>query len=125
MANVCGLLSELRNGYNAHKSMICVKPSKQSLNLLSIFKDYGLIAGISAIENKRVKVYLKYNKHTGALFSIGRLSRPSVPLHFEVKDLWKFHKSYGLLIVSTSRGLICHHTALKRKLGGHLVCYVL
>lgn len=125
MANVCGLLAELRNGYNAHKSMICVQPSKQSLNLLSIFKDYGLILAVSAIENRRVKVYLKYNKQTNALFSIGRLSKPSLPLYFEAKDLWKFHKSYGILIVNTSRGIICHHTALKRKLGGQLVCYIL
>jgi small subunit ribosomal protein S8 len=125
MANVCGLLAELRNGSNAHKSMICVKPSKDSLNLLSILKDYGLIQAISPIENRRVKVYLKYNKEACAFFSIGRVSRPSLPVYFKAKDLWKFHKSYGILVLQTGRGIICHHTALKRKLGGQLVCYIL
>jgi small subunit ribosomal protein S8 len=125
MANVCGLLAELRNGYKAQKAIICVKASKESSNLLSILQDYGLLSAYSKVDNKLIKVYLKYNKQTNALFSIGRVSRPSLPLYFKAKDLWKFHKSYGILVLHTNRGIICHHKALKAKLGGHLVCYIL
>ena len=125
MLNVSDLLAQLRNGSSAHKSMICVKPSKHSIKLLNILKAYGLIHGISNIENRRIKVFLKYQAKSNALFSIGRLSKPSVPVYFSCQDLWKFHKSYGIVIVNTSRGLICHHNALKSNIGGQVVCYIL
>ena len=89
MINSYKILSELRNGYNAYKSTICVKPSKHTLNLLAIFKAYGLIKAISPVENKRVTVYLKYNKNTKALFSIGNLSKPSMPIYFSVKNSYQ------------------------------------
>lgn len=125
MLKVSDLLAQLRNGYSAHKSMICVKPSKHSIKLLNILKAYGLIHGFSKFEFGRLKVSLKYHAKSNALFSIGRLSKPSLPVYFSCRDLWKYHKSYGILIVNTSRGLICHHDALKSGTGGHLVCYIL
>lgn len=125
MHNASDLLTRLRNGYNAHKSTIRVKPSKQAIKLLNILKDYGLIRGISYVDNRDLLVSLRYNADVNALLSIGRLSKPSVPLHFSSRDLWKFHKSYGVVIVNTSAGLICHHSAIKIKLGGQLVCYIL
>ena len=125
MVKLSNLLAQLRNGYNAHKNIICVESSKDSVKFLNILKQYGLIHGISSIEKNNLKVILKYTTNGNALFSISRVSKPSVKLYFSFRDLWKFHRSYGILIVNTPIGLMCHHEALKAKLGGQVVCYIL
>jgi len=125
MVKLSNLLAQLRNGYNAHKPIICVDSSKDSVRFLNILKEYGLIHGINQSEKNKLRIILKYTTNTNALFSIGRVSKPSVKVYFSFRDLWKFHKSYGILIVNTPVGLICHHEALKSKLGGQVVCYIL
>lgn len=119
-------LSALVNAENASKEFQVVKPaSKLLLKVLSIMQDARYVGSFEKIENGRgglVKVML-----IGAINKCGVVS-PRLPL--KAKEYEKFEKRFlpaknlGLLIVSTSKGLMPHRESKTKNIGGKLIAYV-
>jgi small subunit ribosomal protein S8 len=104
----------------------CTVPfSKLIENVLSILKREGYIEDFAFVDNGRggeFKVVL-----SGKINNIGVI-KPRFPVK---KDEWqKFEVRYlpayniGLLIVSTSQGVMTNYEARKRGIGGRLIAYV-
>ena len=119
-------LSAINNAEKVGKREIVVYPaSKLLLRVLEIFKEKGYIKGYEYIDDGRegmVKVFL-----AGRIVKTGAI-KPRFPVS---KDEWtKWEQRYlpargiGMLIVSTSQGLITNEEAKKRGIGGRLIAYV-
>ena len=119
-------LSNLMNCERVGKKEVFLKPVSNLLKkIITLLKDHGYVGDWEFIENGRggiirVKLLGKINK-------VGSI-RP----RFSVKKdgFEKFEKRYlpaagfGLLLVSTSAGVMTHVEAKKRGLGGKLLAYV-
>ena len=123
------IASALSNILNADKvgKVFCIsKPySKMLKEILTIMNNKGYIGSFESIEDNKGNI-VKINL-------IGKINKcGAIKPRFSVtKDGFeKFEKRYlpakgfGLLIVSTSKGIMVHSEAIKKKLGGKLISYV-
>lgn len=113
-------LSKIMNAKRARAQVITLsRYSRFLLSVLAIAKLKGYIKDYS-IENKLLRVELKKLNMCGAI-------KPRFIV--TVEDIEVFTKRYlpakniGVLIVSTSNGLMTHQTALEKKIGGALIAY--
>jgi len=108
------------------KSESIAKPvSKVMLKVLQIMQDYKYIGSFEVTDDKKGK-FVKINI-IGALNKCGVI-KPRFPVKLD--DYEKFEKRYlpakdfGIIIVSTSKGIMTHNEAKEQKLGGKLLAYI-
>ena len=123
LADAC---STIKNAEYVSKHTIIIKPSSRLIGTcLRILQNYGYIGEFEVIDDGRsgkfrVQLLGKINK-------IGVI-KPRYPV--KVKDFEKVEKKYlpainfGLLIVSTSQGVMSHTEAKEKRIGGRLLAYV-
>jgi len=119
-------LSNILNAEKVAKTFCIVSPySKMLKEIMTIMNDNGYIGSVELIENGRGNMF-KVNL-------IGKVNKcGAIKPRFSVKndDFEKFEKRYlpakgfGILIVSTSKGLMTHYQAIEKKLGGKLIAYI-
>lgn len=119
-------LSAINNAGNAGKTECLINPVSNIIKtVLKIFKDNGYIEDFKEITTSRGGV-IKIN----LLGKITECSviKPRYPVKYS--NLEKFEKRYlpakniGLIIISTSKGMIIHEQAKDKKLGGRLMAYI-
>jgi len=108
------------------KSECSVKPvSKTLLEVLKIFQKNGYIGDFELIENnkgKEIKINLthKINKC--------KAIKPRFSIKREEMTKWEMRflpaKNFGLLVLSTSKGIMTNREAKNAGLGGCLIAYV-
>ncbi|MBT4334632.1 30S ribosomal protein S8 [archaeon] len=118
-------LSHLLNSEKAgKKECTLANASKVMVNVLNILHDSKYIGEFKVIESNKGKT-IDVNL-IGSLNKCGAI-KPRFPAKTE--DYEKFEKRYlpakgfGILILSTSQGIMTHDQALEKKIGGKLLAY--
>ena len=73
---------------------------------------------------KFLEVGLRYDGVSPALTHIRRLSKPSRRLYLRKDEIRPVRQGFGLLIVSTSKGLMSGEEARKSGLGGEAIAEI-
>ena len=118
-------LSHIRNCEIAAKKTVMIRDSSKLIKeVLTILKKRGFIEGFKELKTtngNHLDVALK-----GAINNCGAIKpRFSVTLD----EYEKFEKRYlpakdfGIIIVSTNKGIITHSEAIEKNLGGRLIAY--
>jgi small subunit ribosomal protein S8 len=126
MDPIVDAFTKIRNAENASKKETIIKPASNFLGeVLNIVKANGYIDGFEKKDdNGVVTITVKLN---------GRMNEcKAIKPRFAVKksEFEKFEKRYlpardvGLIIVSTSSGLMAHSEAKAKGLGGRLVAFM-
>ncbi len=123
LANV---MSNILSATKSGKTTCAAAPSsKIILSTLKIMQDHKYIGDYTSDENNRggaVMIHL-----IGAINKCGAI-KPRFSVHKQGYE--KFEKRYlpakdfGIIIVSTSRGIMTHAEAKEKKLGGKVIAYV-
>jgi len=119
---IADALNQIMNIRRAGKEELVVKRhSKLLLSVLAIAKMKSYIKEYKVIPENELKITL------GKINSCGAI-KPRYLI--QVKDIEKYtirylpSKTIGVLIISTSEGLMTHQTALDKNLGGSLIAYM-
>jgi small subunit ribosomal protein S8 len=123
------MLTRLRNGQHARLYSIEFPFSKIRAGTLEVLKEEGYIKDYkkeqSADGHFSLRVELKYDINGQAVISeINRLSKPGRRVYSKISDLKKFYNGLGMVILSTSKGVMSDHEARKQNVGGELLCAV-
>jgi small subunit ribosomal protein S8 len=97
---------------------------EQVANLL---KDRGFIDGVKTEEVggfKRLVLDINQAGANARISTLKRLSKPGRRLYSDADKLPKSMSGRGIVIVSTSRGLMTDDIARKEHVGGELICEV-
>lgn len=122
--NLANALSAIFNAENVGKKECTVKSSKIIKRVLEIMRDNKYIGDLTEKKDNRgnsVSVAL-----IGSINKCGAI-KPRYPA--QVSEFEKFEKRYliakdfGILIISTSKGIMMHSEAKKKNLGGVLLAY--
>lgn len=122
---IADLLTRIRNAQLARKAEISLPYSKIKEGIAHILKDNGYVAEVSTVENggfKNLVVTLSGNRST--ITSIIRVSKPGRRVYSGAADIPAVLGGRGLMIVSTSSGLMTGQQARQKGLGGELICKV-
>ena len=123
--NIPDLITILRNATLAKKPKITIKTSKKTLKFLDVLVENKYILDYSQNKNGKVQIFLDFTHKSNKIVSFHHISKPSKRIYFSCKDLWKFRRSLGLIVLNTSKGMISHKTALSQNLGGEALSYML
>lgn len=122
---ISDMLTRIRNAQAVAHQTVNVPFSKLKLNLAEILKKEGFIEEVF-IRGKKVKkiieIKLKYEKGKPAIRELKRISKPGKRIYQGKNDLRPVRQGYGLMIISTSRGLMTNKEARKKGLGGEVIC---
>ena len=76
------------------------------------------------IQLKYVPVIGKGNMKKPCITNLKRISTPGLRIYTNSKDIPQSFGGMGIIIISTSKGLMTDNDARKAKLGGEILCSV-
>lgn len=123
--SVSDIATRVRNGYLAYKNTISSPSSKLRVAILDILKEEGYIAGYS--KNKAdngiesLEIALKYFNQKPVIETIEVVSKPGRRIYRNHNDLPIVNNGLGVVLISTSQGILTDHQARERKLGGEIL----
>jgi small subunit ribosomal protein S8 len=122
------MLSSIRNGQMAQKSVIECPFAKLRENVCKVLVEEGFIRAYKIVEQdnnkKALHIELKYSEGRGVIRKIDRVSKPGRRVYTSMKDMPRFYNGLGVLVVSTPRGVMADHDARAANVGGEVLCQV-
>ena len=127
MDKIANLISSLKNATMAGKSSVETGLFKQGKEVLEVFKSKGLIKDLKVFKDEETGfkgMHIDLVDVGGVVRKLEtvRLSKPGRRVYSDFKKLLKVKNGLGVLVVSTSRGMMGGEEARKKKLGGELIC---
>ena len=124
MDPIADMLTKIRNAGAVGKKTVSVSYSSFKYELGKILEKEGFIEKIKkrGRDKKKIILVLKYDGQKSRINEIKRVSKPGRRIYFKRKRLYLSKSGYGMLVVSTSEGLLTSEEARKKNLGGEAVC---
>lgn len=120
------LITRIKNGYAIRKRKFKVPYSviKEELAKILVQEDYLREIAIEGKkpQEKKLVIRLKYPQQEPAITEIKRISKPSLRVYRQAKELKPIRGGFGIRILSTSQGLMTDKQAKKKNLGGEVIC---
>ena len=121
---IADLLTRIRNAAKVGKHQITVPASKLKLIILNELKKAGYIVNVEVIDNKpqnTLVVTINEATENARFTEINRLSKPGRRLYVGANEIPKVKNGRGMVLISTSKGVMNGFSAKKQKLGGELL----
>merc|ERR1712018_43416 len=120
------MFANIKNGQKVRKFSIFVKNNKICFYVLNTLWDNGFILGFQVLKkNKNIlEIFLKYKNGDPVIKSIIAVSKPGARIYCSLKQLWKINCNTGIVLVSTSNGLLTIEDCKKLSLGGEVVAII-
>jgi len=124
---IADMLSRIRNAIAVNKHQIRLPHSKTKETIAKILADNGFLAGVQMAEENGVKVLvieINSEAEPAKITEINRLSRPGRRLYVKSPAVPTVKRGRGIVVISTSSGIMTGVEALAKNLGGELICEV-
>jgi small subunit ribosomal protein S8 len=119
-------LSKIKNYERARKKEVEVRPASKLLGqILELMAGEGYIGGYERVEDGRGGIYKV--KLLGKINDCGVIKPRHAVKHLEFEKWEKRYlpaSSFGMLVVSTQKGLMHNWRAKEEGLGGRLIAYI-
>ncbi|MEW6140515.1 MAG: 30S ribosomal protein S8 [Thermodesulfobacteriota bacterium] len=127
---IADMLTRLRNARHARKEQVAIPASNMKISIAQIMKEEGYIKKYKVIrsaKNKQgvLKITLRFDDDEKCVIEgLERVSRPGRRLYVGHEHNIKSRGGMGILILSTSQGVITDKEARRRRIGGEVLCSV-
>jgi small subunit ribosomal protein S8 len=125
---IADMLTRIRNANRVGRRMVLIPKSKICVGIAQVLKDEGYIEEFDVVDDERqgqIRVKLKYS-NTGekVIHVIDRESKPGCRVYRGVDSLPKVLNGMGIVVISTSKGVMSDRKAREANVGGELLCTV-
>lgn len=121
-------LTRIRNASMRKSSKTKLLYAKIVVSLMDVLKKYGYIEAYKIIEDdgkKAILVTLKYDDSGESVITeLKRVSKPGRRVYKGYTELKRFKNGFGIIVVSTSKGVVSNVEAHKLHVGGEALCSV-
>lgn len=126
---IADMLTQIRNALMSRHHDVSLPYSKMKHAVAKIFEREGFIAKAqqqNAVDQTGplLVLRLKYKGGERVIRSIRRISRPGRRVYLTCAEIPHRLPSLGILVISTSRGLLTNQEAKKQKVGGEVLCEI-
>jgi len=121
------MIVRIKNGLQIQKDEIFIPFSKIKEETAKILKEKGFIDSYKKIQKGKrefLVLSLKYKNNLSAISEIKRISKPGRRFYIDTKEIPKLTKGFGVLILSTSKGIMADEEAKKIGIGGEVILRV-
>ena len=123
MDPVANMLVSVKNGYMAKKTQVLVPFSKFKYEIAKVLESEKFVAK-SVKDNNQIIIDLLYEGGKPKITDSKRVSKLGLRVYEKGKNIKKIKGGRGILIITTSKGLMTGKDAKEKKLGGEVVCRV-
>jgi len=124
---ISDMLTRIRNAMTAGHDSLTLPASGVKARILEILHQEGYIEGFERKADGPqdvLDVKLKWHAGQPAIEGLRRVSRPGQRRYARCGDIPKVRNGLGIMIVSTSQGLMTDRAARKAGVGGELICSI-
>ncbi len=124
---VSDMLTRIRNGQKARKVSVSMPASTVKVAVANVLKDEGYITDFETSGEgvkKMLSVELKYFEGAPVIEKVQRVSKPGLRIYRGKDELPKVMGGLGIVIVSTSAGVMSDRQAREQGIGGEVICVV-
>jgi len=124
---IADMLTRIRNAQATKKVVVSMPNSKVKVGVAKVLKDEGYINDYRIDDNDgkpKLEITLKYFEGRGVIDSIKRASRPGLRIYRRKDELPRVLDGLGIVVVSTSNGIMTDVAARAAGQGGEIICYV-
>ena len=124
---IADMLTRIRNGSRARHTEIDVPASRTKRAIAEILRDEGFIASFDEVSDSghpMLRIQLKYVGKVPVISGLKRVSKPGLRVYATKTDIPRVLGGLGVVIVSTSHGIMTGARARQAQLGGEVLAYV-
>lgn len=132
---ISDMLTRIRNANLAYKTTVSLSKTKVHENICQILEQEGFIEKFHVSENQQNEliVDLKYQKTPSpgsgglgkpCITNLKRISKPGLRIYTNYREIPKVLGGMGIIILSTSKGLMTDRQARQSRMGGEIICSV-
>ena len=126
--SIADMLTRIRNAQTARHDSVSLETSIMKRSIAQILLDEGYISAFEEVDsgkqNKNLVISLKYvNKNQKVITGLKRISKPGRRIYASCEELPKVLGGLGIVIVSTSKGVMTDREARKLGIGGEVLAY--
>lgn len=124
---IADFLTRIRNGLAVGQSEVSAPYSRLKRQLAELLVKNGYLLAVD-VDGQAPKQTLRLQLSSPAkppiLVSLERVSKPGRRVYVGHQSIPRVKNGRGLLVLSTSRGLLTDRTARRAKIGGEIICRV-
>lgn len=125
---VADMLTRIRNANIAHHERVDIPASRLKKEIAKLLKAEGFIKNFEVVAAKPrdlIRLTLKYGDHRERIINgLQRISRPGLRIYSPKGDIPKCMGGLGLVILSTSKGIMSGKQARRMNCGGEVMAFV-
>jgi small subunit ribosomal protein S8 len=125
---IADMLTRIRNASRARHTEVLVPASRTKRAIAAILQDEGFIESWDEKQEgpgQYLRITLKYVGGKAPVVSgLKRISKPGLRVYASKTDIPRVLGGLGIVIVSTSQGIMTGSAARKAQLGGEVLAYV-
>ena len=124
---IADMLTRIRNGLARDKVSVSMPSSGVKEAIAAVLKEEGFIDGFSvtvADQKKELTVDLRYHQGETAIEKMSRVSRPGRRQYCGATDMPSVNGGLGVVMISTSKGIMSDRQARRQGIGGEVICSI-
>lgn len=124
---IADMLTRIRNAIAVRKNQISLPHSNVKESVARLLKESNFLSDIKVADatvGKTLIVTINDEHENARITEIVRMSTPGRRFYVAAKDIPVVKRGRGIVIVSTSKGLMTGDQARKEQVGGELICKV-
>jgi small subunit ribosomal protein S8 len=124
---IADMLTRIRNAIAVHKNEVSLPHSKIKENVARSLQANGFLQGVSVTDlsvGKQLHIVINSEDENARITEIKRLSKPGRRQYSNAREMPTVKRGRGIVIVSTSKGLMTGKEAKAAGLGGELIASI-
>ena len=126
---IADLLTRIRNANTANHQTVDIPASRMKKAVAQILLDEGFITGLEELKQEgpqgTLRITLKYGPEKEKVITgLRRISRPGLRVYTTKTEIPRVLGGLGLVIMSTSKGIMSGKRAKREGFGGEVLAYV-
>ena len=124
---IADMLTRIRNGHAVRSTSVSMPSSVIKEAVGRVLQEEGFIDGCTVTEEngkKTLTVALRYFEGDAVINELQRVSRPGKRVYCHSSDIPEVNNGLGIVVLSTSQGIMTGRQAKASGTGGELICTV-
>lgn len=121
---ITDMLNRIKNAQAVSRPTALIPFSNIKYEIAKILEKEGFVGLVEKkgrIPKKNIEITLKY---PSVISGLKKISKPGQRIYASFKDIKSSKGKYGLVIISTSKGLMTGREIRKNRIGGEVLCEV-
>lgn len=124
---ISDMLIKIKNAGLANKETVSFPYSKIKLAILETLAKVSFVKSVAKKGKKVIKtleVTLSYDFGLPKISEVKRISKTSKRIYLKTEDIHPVRNGFGIMILSTNKGIMTGEMAKKEKVGGEVICKI-